>query len=88
MDTSFKRIVDDREIEMFIHSQTGVKHITAYQSTLPKSIVIEFDEILNLYKQIMLSKTDDSMKFETVVQEYNPPTQTKIVFVKPKVIKE
>lgn len=88
LDTSFKRIVDDREIEMIIHSQTGVKHITAFQSTLPKSIVIEFDEILNLYKQIKLSKTDDSLKFETVVQEYNPPTQVKINFVKPKAIKE
>ena len=88
LDTSIRRIVDDREIEMFIHSQTGVKHITAYQSTLPKSIVTEFDEILNLYKQIKLSKTDDSIKFETVVQEYNPPTRVKIKFVKPTIIKE
>ncbi len=88
LDTSFKLIVDDREIEMFIHSQTGVKHIIAYQSRLPKNVLIEFDQILNIYKQIKLSKTDDSLKFETTIQEYNPPIETKIEFVKPKLLKK
>lgn len=80
IDTTYKRIVDDREIEFFIHTQTDVKHITAFQSTSPKSFVAEFDEILNIYKQVKLSSTDDSLKFETTVQEYHPAVQQKINF--------
>lgn len=85
LDTANKRIVDDRLIEIYIHSHEGIKHIAAPQSVLPKKFIIEFDSILNIYKYIGLSKTNDSLKFETTVQEYIPPLQQKIEFHPPRI---
>ncbi len=85
LDTANKRIVDDRLIEIYIHSHEGIKHIAAPQSVLPKKFIIEFDSILNIYKYIGLSKTNDSLRFETKIQEYNPPLQQKIEFHPPRI---
>jgi hypothetical protein len=83
LDSIYPVMVDDRSIEMFIHANSDVKHILAQVSRLPEDVVARFDSIINIYKTINLEKTDDSLRFESHIQEFNPPTEQSIKFIGP-----
>lgn len=85
LDSCYPIMVDDRMIEMIVHTNKFIKHINACKSRLPSEVISTFDSILNIYKKIVLFKTTDSLIFESHVQEYHPvKVDTSIRFSKPK----
>jgi hypothetical protein len=85
LDSVYPVMVDDRTVEMFIHRDSNVKHITANPTRISKDVIKCFDEIINTYKDINLKKTNDSLTFETNIQVfYQPPIEHNIKFEGPK----
>jgi len=71
---------DDQELELIIHYQNKIKHITVPSSMLPDSISKVFYWIANTYKLVKLSPKKDTIKFETKYQ--NPPPAPSVNMVK------
>ena len=63
----------NRKIEIVIHSNFPIKHFVVNASRLPDEFIKLIDQIINTYKNSTLTKTTDSLLFETTVQIFTPP---------------
>ena len=82
LDSAYPTWLDNRKIEIVIHSKFPIKHFVANASRLPDEFIKLIDQIINTYKNSTLTKTTDSLLFETTVQIFTPQYNQPIYYEK------
>ncbi len=81
LDTLYEHSADDLSTEIFIYYKNKVKHIRGQSMSLPDSLMNAYNWIMTSQKAISLTKTNDSLEFETTIDK-------PVTFIPPKVIDE
>lgn len=84
LDSAYPSWLDNRKIEIVIHSKFPIKHVVANASRLPDEFIKLIDQIINIYKNSTIKKTSDSLLFETTVQIFKPQFNQTIHYEKVK----
>jgi len=83
LDTTYSGTVDDLSTELFIYYGDKIKRITSPLSDLPDTVQVLYNWLLTTQKKFVLSKTNDSLKFETKIEKGLPPIMETINFIPP-----
>lgn len=82
LDSVYSGTVDDLSTELFIYYGDKMKHITSPLNDLPDTVQALYNWLLTTQKKFVLTKTNDSLTFETKI-EYGPPIMETIKFIPP-----
>jgi len=85
LDTTYNGTVDGLSTELFIYYGDKIKRITAPLNDLPDSVQVMYNWLLSTQKKFVLSKSNDSIKFETKIEKGLPPIKETIKFIPPKI---
>ena len=80
LDTTFSGTEDDLLIELFIYYGNEVKHITSTFNDMPVNIQALYNWLLATQEKFDLTKTNDSLVFETKIQKGLPPIKQSVFF--------
>ena len=83
LDTKNSGTVDDLSTELIIYYGDKIKRISSPLSDLPDTVQVLYNWLLTTQKKIVLSKTNDSLKFETKIEKGLPPIMEIINFTPP-----
>jgi hypothetical protein len=83
LDSLYSGTVDDLSTELFIYYGDKIKHITSPLNDLPDTVQALYNWLLTTQKKFVLTKTNDSLTFETKIVNGPPPIMETIKFTPP-----
>lgn len=84
LDTFYMHSVDDLSTEIFIFYNNKVKHIYGQSASLPDSLMKVYNWLIKSIKQLNLSQSNDSLRFETIIEKPLPiPLLDDVKFIPP-----
>jgi hypothetical protein len=82
LESIYDGTVDGLSTELYIYYGDKMKHITSPLSDLPDTVQVLYNWLMTKQKKFVLTKTNDSLKFETYI-ENGPPILETIKFTPP-----
>lgn len=80
LDTTYSGTDDDLLTELFIYYGDEVKHITSTFNDMPVNVQVLYNWLLATQEKFDLTKTNDSLVFETKIQKGLPPIKQSVFF--------
>ncbi len=80
LDSTYDGTVDDLLTELIIYYGDEVKHITSSFNDLPDNVQVLYNWLLAPQERFVLTKTNDSLEFETQIDKGLPPIKQSVTF--------
>lgn len=80
LDSTYDGTVDDLLTELIIYYGDEVKHITSSFNDLPDNVQVLYNWLLATQEKFVLTKTNDSLEFETKIEKGLPPIKQSVTF--------